>query len=386
MKVAIVTATRAEYGILKPLIKKILLDESIDLQLLVTGTHLSEKYGNTQNEIEEDGFKVFRKYPILTDGNSAFDTSLIMANALVYFAQYFEEEKPACVIILGDRTEMLGISAAAVDSGIPIVHLHGGELTEGAIDDSIRHAITKLSYLHFPSTEEYRKRIIQMGEAPNRVFNVGALGVENILNVEYIEKQQLFSELGIPSDKKLVVVTFHPVTLESGKEKNQTIELIKAMNERNSYFYLITRANSDAGGDIVNNMFEQYVKVCPDSKLVSSLGMRKYLSAMYYSEFVLGNSSSGIIEAPSIGTPTVNIGDRQKGRIMSKSVINCNPVCKEIVNAMDQASRCIHEASYVYGGGNTSDKILKVIKDTFMKEDFNNRKKFYDIEFEDKAL
>lgn len=381
MKVAIVTATRAEYGILYPLIKKLSTDDLIDLQLLVTGTHLSEKYGNTQNEILNDGFTIFKRYPILTNGNSTLDTSLVMANALISFAKYFEEEKPTCVIILGDRTEMLGISAAAVDSNIPIVHLHGGEITEGAIDDCIRHAITKLAYLHFPSTEEYRKRIIQMGESPDRVFNVGALGVENILKIEYIEKQKLFFELNIPIDKKLVVVTFHPVTLENGQERQQTEELIKAMELRNSYFYLITKANSDAGGDVINNMFEQYVNSNKNSKLVSSLGMKKYLSVMKYSEFILGNSSSGVIEAPSIGTPTVNIGNRQKGRMMAKSIINCEPICEDILNAIDLASKCEHVASYIYGNGNTSDKIIKIIKNTFNKNNFDVQKEFYDIKF-----
>lgn len=379
IKIALVTATRAEYGILSPLIRKLSEDDDFDLQLLVTGTHLSKKYGNTQIEIENDGFRIFKKIPILTRNNTAKDISFVMANALEQFALYFYTENPNCVIILGDRTEMLGISIAAMNAGVPIVHLHGGELTEGAIDDRVRHSITKLSYLHFPSTEIYRRRIIQMGEDPKRVFNVGALGVENILNVPLFDRNEICNRVGIPHDKKYIAVTFHPVTMENGNEKEQVNSLITAMEKNNKYFYLITMANADAGGEIVNKMLEQYSQSHCNVKLVASLGMQRYLSLVKHAEFVLGNSSSGIIEAPSLGTPTVNIGDRQKGRLMADSIINCKPETGDIIRAFEKAKYMIHSPSFIYGDGNTSNKILYILKETFFEGRPNLKKEFYNI-------
>nr|WP_298006713.1 UDP-N-acetylglucosamine 2-epimerase [uncultured Flavobacterium sp.] len=381
MKAAIVTATRAEYGILRPLIIKMHNDPGIDLQLLVTGTHLCSEYGNTQVEIESDGLPIFRRIPILYNGNSSFAVSKTMSNALVGFAEYFEDESPDCIIVLGDRTEMLGVCAAAICSGIPIVHLHGGELTEGAVDDCVRHAITKMSYLHFPSTEIYRRRIIQMGENPDRVFNVGALGVENILSVPLMTEKEIRESLGIPNDKKIVSVTFHPVTLEAGSEEEQTRELIEAMAYKPEYYYVITMANADAGGEKVNRLLGEFCENVQNAIMISSLGMKKYLSVIKYSRFVLGNSSSGIIEAPSLGTPTVNIGNRQSGRLMADTVISCAPKKETIIEAMEQAEHMPHTPSFIYGDSNTSGKIIKVIKEVFSKKVIPV-KKFYDIDFE----
>ncbi len=381
MKVAVVTATRAEYGILQPLIGKLNSDRDMELQLLVTGTHLSEKYGNTLWEIERDGFPVFGRFPILTEGNTGMDISFIIANAIRQFAVYFSKEKPACAVVLGDRTEMLGVCAAAVNAGVPIAHLHGGELTEGAVDDCIRHAITKMAYLHFPCNEVYRRRIIQMGEEPGRVFNVGALGVENILNVPLLGRDEVCGALGIPVQDRYAVVTFHPVTMEGGSERRQVENLISAMEERGQYFYLITKANADAGGETVNALLEEYAGHSGHAKLVASLGMRRYLSAVRHAEFVLGNSSSGIIEAPSLGTPTVNIGERQKGRLMAGSVISCGQETEDIVKAVDRAGRMEHIPSFEYGDGKTSDKIAAILKDTFGHGKIDLKKKFFDIEF-----
>lgn len=381
MKIAVVTTTRAEYGILYPLIRKLDKDNDIDMQLLVTGTHLSEKHGNTWKEIEEDNIPIYERFPILTIGNTVVDISLIMANALRQFAGYFDREKPACVVILGDRTELLGICGAAINAGIPIVHLHGGELTEGAVDDRVRHAVTKLAYLHFPSTEVYKRRIIQMGELPDRVFNVGALGIENLRNIPLIDRNGICKDVGIPEKMGYAVVTFHPVTTEHGCEREQIENLIAAMENKGEYFYLITKANADAGGDVVNNMLEKYTNQSSHAKLVASLGRCRYLSAVKHADFVLGNSSSGIIEAPSLGTPTVNIGERQKGRLMADSVINCRPETKEIVNAIEQAACMEHVPSFIYGDGKTSDRIVKILKDIFSKKNVDLKKKFYDIEF-----
>lgn len=378
-KVAVVTATRAEYGILKPLLQRLRAEENIELQLLVTGTHLSEKYGNTKEEILQDGMKIYREIPILEDGNTPYDISLTMANAIRKFAAYFREEKPDILIVLGDRTEMLGICSAAMNEQIPIAHLHGGELTEGAVDDCVRHAITKMSYLHFPTTEVYRKRIIQMGEEPQRVFAVGALGVENILKVPLFSYKEICREAGIPQQQNYVVVTFHPVTLETEAVREQTEALIEAMRRRPDYFYLITKANADVGGERVNRMFGEFEREQKNVRLVSSLGMKRYLSAVKYSTFVLGNSSSGVIEAPALGTPTVNIGNRQKGRLMAETVISCEPVTQDILKAMELAESMKHHRSTLFGDGNTSEKILAVLKD-FLKQDTTTlQKKFYDL-------
>lgn len=378
-KIAIVTATRAEYGILKPLIEGLGKENEFEVQLLVTGTHLSEKHGVTQQEIIGDGNSIYRKIPILEQGNTPCDVSYTMANAIRGFALYFAQEKPDILIILGDRTEMLGICCAAMNERIPIAHLHGGELTEGAVDDCVRHAITKMSYLHFAATEVYRNRIIQMGEQPERVYNVGALGVENILNTQLLSYEDMCAQTGIPLGREYVVVTFHPVTLEDNTVEKQTEELIQAMREENKFFYLITKANADAGGDIVNEMFETFEKKQENVKLVASLGMLRYLSAVKYSAFVLGNSSSGIIEAPALGVPTVNIGDRQKGRLMSESVISCKNEVKDIVSAIASAQKVNHQESYLYGDGTTSKKIIKILKEFLQKDKIDLKKKFYDM-------
>ena len=378
-KIAVVTATRAEYGILRPLICRLQKDTEFELQFIVTGMHLSEKYGNTQVEIEKDKIPVFRKIPILEDGNSAYDVSVTMANALCRFAGYFRDEKPDMVIVLGDRTEILGICAAAMNEGIPIAHLHGGELTEGAVDDCIRHAVTKMSYLHFTASETYRNRVIQLGEAPDRVFNVGALGVENILHTQLFSYEDICREIGIPNDQKYVVVTFHPVTQEPGEEQHQTQELIAAMREKSGYFYLMTKANADAGGQRVNELLEDFSEKVPNAQLVSSLGMVRYLSALKYSEFALGNSSSGIIEAPALGIPTVNIGERQRGRLMADTIVQCEPEKEQILEAMDEAAVMPHKVSTLYGDGETSSKIVAILKNFLFYNKINLKKRFYDI-------
>lgn len=381
-KITIISATRAEYGILKPLIVKLKHASDFKTQLILTGSHLVEKLGNTYLEAEEDGMEIYKKISINTEGNTDYDTSLIMANALVEFGRYFQEEKPDLLIVLGDRTEIFAICAAAMNAHVPIAHLHGGELTQGAIDDNVRHAITKMSYLHFASAEAYRKRILQMGEEPERVFNVGALGVENILKEKLLDRKRLGENVGFPAEKDYAVVTFHPVTLEPGTAEGQVRELFLAMRRRPELFYLITKANADAGGIQINEFLEQETVKHSNMKLVSSLGMKRYLSAVKYSRFVLGNSSSGIIEAPALGVPTVNIGDRQQGRIMAESVISCEPQCQSILDAMALAMHMEQKEYHSpYGDGNTSEQIVCIIKDFFEKEKINLKKRFYDIPY-----
>ncbi len=379
-KICVITATRAEYGLLKPLVKQLMRTPGFETQLVATGAHLVESLGNTWQEIEKDNIGIYKKIPIQSQGDESYHATLTMANALVQFGKYFQEEKPDLLVVLGDRTEILAFCAAAVNEHIPIAHIHGGELTQGAVDDSIRHAVTKMSYLHFTSTEEYRKRVIQMGEEPGRVYHVGALGVENILNEELLSRELLEGAAGFPASQDYAVVTFHPVTLEPDTAISQVKELFAAMQAKPELFYLITKANADAGGRAINEFMERMSANSPNMKLVASLGMKRYLSAVKYARFVLGNSSSGIIEAPSLGVPTVNIGDRQKGRIMAGSVLCCEPEQKQILAAMEQA---MHMAGgrweNPYGDGGTSRKIVSVLKGWLEEGRIDLKKKFYDI-------
>jgi len=378
LKVSVVTATRAEYGILKPLIKKLDCDDDIELQLVATGTHLSQKYGFTVSEICDDNFKIFKRIPILEDGNSSYDISVTMANALKGFAEYFRDNHPDLVIILGDRTEMLAIASAAMNERVPICHIHGGEVTEGAVDECVRHAITKMSYMHFASTENYKNRIIQLGEQPENVYNSGALSVENILNTNLLSKDELLSELDIPSGAEYAVVTFHPVTLEENSYEWQIESLYKAMCSFENMYYIVTKSNADAGGELINQKIEEYSEKDSHIRVVSSLGMKKYLSAVKHAEFVLGNSSSGVIEAPTIGTPTVNVGDRQRGRLMPETVISCSNEAGDIITAINNTLQMEHKPSGLYGDGNTSEIIVSAIKEKF-KNPIELKKKFYDM-------
>lgn len=378
-KIAVVTATRAEYGILTPLIKAIAADSDLELDLIVTGTHLSEKHGYIKKYIVEDGFHIAHEIPILDDDNTSYGVSLTMANAIKGFAECFKNDRPDMLVILGDRTEMLAIASAAMNERIPIAHLHGGEVTEGAVDDRIRHCITKMSYLHFTSTEVYRKRVIQLGESPDRVFFTGALSTENILKMPLMSENEIKNDVGIPLDMRYSVVTFHPVTLENNSARDQTIALCNAMGKNTEYFYLITMANSDAGGDTVNEIFRKFSESHDNVKFVSSLGMVRYLSAVKYAEFVLGNSSSGIIEAPVLGTPTVNIGDRQRGRLMADTIINCAADTDSIISAIKRSEAIERIPTLMYGDGKTSCKIVSVIKDYLLNDKIDLKKKFYDI-------
>lgn len=385
-KIAIITATRAEYGILYPLIRRCLDEKEFETQVIVTGTHLSEKFGYTINEIEQDGISVFEQIPILDESENEGSVSQTMANALLGFTNYFLKEKPDFVMVLGDRTELLGICAAAMNTGVPIVHLHGGELTEGAVDDMVRHAVTKMSYLHFPSTEIYRRRIIQLGEEPERVYNVGALGIENIRNEKIWSKEELTQSVDFDFFKPYVLVTYHPETLEESSIEEQLGVLLEVMDEKKEYQYLITKANSDCGGDRINQILEEYANTRPHVKLVASLGRKRYLSAVSHCEFVLGNSSSGMIEVPALGVPTVNIGERQRGRIQVSSVISCKNEKAAILNAINQAEEMKREfeegkrkADTTFGNGTTSEQIVKILKEYLQKGKKELKKWFYDL-------
>lgn len=378
--VMVATATRAEYCMLIPLIRAIYDDNEICLELLVTGTHLSDKHGNTVKDIEADGFPISYRIPILCGDNTEYGISLTMANAVKGSAKCFKDHKPDMLILSGDRTETLAIACAAMNERIPIAHIHGGEVTAGAVDDCIRHALSKLSYLHFTSTELYRKRVIQLGEAPDRVFCVGSLGAENILKAPLLSETEIRSEMGIPTEVPYAVVTFHPVTLEQSAAE-QARELCAAMELYGGTYFVITEANADAGGDEVNGIFRGFANRHDKVVFIANLGMSRYLSAVKYASYMLGNSSSGIIEAPVLGTPAVNIGDRQKGRIMAGTVVNCRPEKDDIIKAIDHAEQMEHIPVQMYGDGNTSARMLRIIKDFLMNDKIDLKKGFYDIDF-----
>lgn len=382
-KISVVTATRAEYGLLKNFIVALKKDKNLEVEVVVTGAHLSEAYGSTYHELEKDGITIYKKIDILVDGTSAVAVSKSMGLAVIGFAEYFDESKPDAVLLLGDRYEILAVACAAMNCRIPIFHLHGGETTEGAIDEAIRHAITKMSYLHFTSTETYRKRVIQLGESPDRVYNVGAVGVENVLKEPKLTKEELETSIGMKLDAPYAVVTFHPVTLE-GNVELQCDELIKAVTAFPQYKFVITGANADDGGSLINKIFEDFASKHDNIYFTLSLGLQRYLSALQYASFILGNSSSGIIEGPSFGIPTINIGNRQKGRIQADSVINVGTEAKAIIDginlAMSDDFRNIAKKTVnPYGDGNTVSKTVSIIKEQLLNHNINLVKKFHDI-------
>ena len=312
--------------------------------------------------------------------------SKCMGLTMISFADYFDESRPDALLVLGDRYETLAVCCAAMNARIPIIHMYGGETTEGAVDEAARHSITKMSALHFTSTETYRKRVIQLGENPENVFCVGAVGIENIKKMQLLDKNALEESISFKLDKPYAVVTFHPVTLENDSAGAQFTELLKALDRHKEMKYIFTKANADANGRIINKMIDDYAASNDNVAAFESLGSLRYLSALKYTAIVIGNSSSGIVEAPSFGIPTINIGDRQKGRIQSESIINVRPDSKEIAEAIDLANLPEFRAQAAgvvnpYGDGCTTEKIVKIIKDKFANSGFELKKKFFDVEF-----
>lgn len=379
-----ITGTRAEYGLLKPVLERIKLDKELRLILYVTGAHLSPEFGMTYHEIEKDGFTIDRRIDMLLSVDTPQGILKSMGIELIGLADAFILDKPDMLLILGDRYEMLMAASAALLCNIPIAHMCGGETTQGAIDEAVRHSITKMSHLHFAATEEYEKRIIQLGEQPDTVFNVGAPGIENIKRMKLLEKEELEEELNICFKKHTAIVTFHPVTLDEGGSEHQMEELLKALEKLKNLNIIFTKGNADTGGRIMNQMVERFASENKERcRLFDSLGQLRYLSALKYSDIVIGNSSSGIIEVPSFHIPTVNIGIRQQGRIQAGTVINCEPVRDEIVKAV----RCGLNSEYAgkiknmrnpYEGKNTSLTVVEEIKKR-LENKINLCKKFYDV-------
>lgn len=330
-KICVITGSRAEYGLLSSLMSAIKVDNELLLQVVVTNMHLSPEFGLTYKEIENDGFHIDKKVEMLLSSDTANATTKSVGLATIGFADAFEDLKPDLIVVLGDRFEILAAVTAALFYKIPVAHLHGGEITEGAYDDSIRHAITKMSHLHFTSTEEYRSRVIQLGEQPDRVFNVGAIGVENIKNTPLLSKAELEESLDFQLGEKSLLVTFHPVTLEHATAEMQCQNLLDVLEQFPEYRIIFTLPNSDTDGRIIMRKIEEFTKKYNNRSIAfTSLGKVRYLSALQYVSAVVGNSSSGIIEVPSFGIPTLNIGDRQKGRIAANSVVHCGISKEEI--------------------------------------------------------
>lgn len=383
-KVCVVTGTRAEYGLLKPVIDKVYKSDVLELQLVVTGMHLSTEFGLTYKEIEEDGYPIISKVEMLLGSDTPVGITKSMGVAMIGFADCFEVNKPDLIVVLGDRYEMLAVASAAMISRIPVAHIHGGELTQGAVDDAIRHSITKMSQLHFTATEEYRKRVIQLGEQPQNVYNVGALGVENTKKINLLDKNRLEAEIGFEFKKSTIMVTYHPVTLEGMTSEKQFRNLLYVIDMHKEISVIFTKSNADADGRVINQMIDDYVAQNEERcKGYTSLGQVKYLSALQYCVAVVGNSSSGIIEAPSFGIPTVNIGDRQKGRSCARSVINCGNSIMEIEAALSKVlshefKEQVRDVRNPYEGENTADKIIDVIN-TALRKGINLKKCFYDL-------
>lgn len=383
-KICVVTGTRAEYGLLMPLLKQIKQAENLELQLLVTGMHLSPEFGLTYKLIEADGYHINEKVDILLSSDTPVGISKSMGLGMIGFSESFERLQPDMVVLLGDRYETFVAATAASVARIPIAHLHGGETTEGAFDEAFRHAITKMSWLHFTSAEEYRKRVIQLGETPDRVFNVGAIGIENIRKMPLMSKSELETSLDTKFKERLLLVTFHPVTLEDATSEVQFENLLNALETIENATIIFTKANSDTDGRIINEMIDDYTNKHLDNTLsFVSMGQLRYLSAMKLASAVIGNSSSGIIEAPSFKIPTVNIGDRQKGRMQAQSVINCDPVKASIEAAISLAlsepfKKNIKEMTNPYGDGYVSEKILNELEKA-LENKISLKKSFYDL-------
>lgn len=370
-KICVVTGTRAEYGIMSRLMLALKKDERVELQIIATNMHLSPEFGMTVREIEDDGLRVDRKVEMLLSSDTAVGTVKSMGLASIGLADAYAELEPDIIVILGDRYEMLVAASAALIFGIPVAHLHGGEITEGAYDDSIRHAITKLSFLHFTSTEEYRDNVIQMGESPERVFWVGALGADNISSGNMMNLRDLEDSLSFKLGDDFLLVTFHPVTKEPGQAELQTQALLDSLETViNTNKILFTLPNSDTDGRIIGKMVRDWVQAHQDKAIaVTSLGRKRYYSALSHCKAVIGNSSSGLCEAPSFRKPTLNIGIRQQGRAQGNTVVNCDSTPESIseglvkVLSREFTDFVSHEGINPYVKSDTLASIMTVLKE-----------------------
>lgn len=383
--ICVVTGTRAEYGLLYWLIKEIQEDPELELQLLATGAHLSPEFGLTYKSIEGDGFLISEKVEMLLSSDSPVGIAKSMGLAMIGSADALQRLKPDLVVLLGDRYEILAVAQAALAARIPIAHLCGGETTEGAIDEAIRHSLTKMAHLHFVSAEPYRRRVIQLGEAPERVFNYGDTGIDNIRRMQLLSRTELEQALRFDLSGPYLLVTYHPVTLQERDPAEAMESLLQALERFPELKVVLTKPNADAGGRAIAELAERYAERRPERVLLStSLGQLRYLSAMKHCSAVVGNSSSGIVEAPALGKPTVNLGERQSGRLKAASVIDCREESSEIAAALEKAlsPRFQQECAGVeslYGGGAASSQIKECLKRVELSGLLVKR--FHDLEF-----
>ncbi|BHH82676.1 UDP-N-acetylglucosamine 2-epimerase [Desulforhopalus sp. 52FAK] len=381
-KICVITGTRAEYGLLYWLMKEIDAAEELKLQLVVTGTHLSSEFGLTYKQIEQDHFEIDCKVEMLLSSDTTVGISKSMGLAMIGFAEAFEKLSPDIIVVLGDRYEIFCAAASATVARIPIAHLHGGERTEGAIDESFRHSITKMSHLHFTATDEYRRRVIQMGEHGDRVFNVGAAGIDNIKRLTLLSRAAFEESIGFNLGSRNLFVTFHPVTLEKSTAEAQFQNLLSVLDELDETHLFFTKANADTDGRIINGMIDDYVMANRTKAIAHiSLGQLRYLSGMQYVDGVIGNSSSGLLEAPSFRIGSVNIGDRQKGRIKADSVIDCDTNLEDIRGALSvlfssDFREKLKTVVNPYGDGGVATKIVEVLRkhqlNGILKKKFND--------------
>ena len=381
-RICVVTGNRAEYGLLRWVMDGIKNSDFLELKTIVTGMHLLPEYGLTLNQIKEDGFNIDKKIDILLSSDTPVGITKSMGIGLISFADALDELKPDLLLVLGDRFETLAAVNAALIAKIPVAHLHGGESTEGLIDEAIRHSITKMSHIHFVAAETYKEKVIQLGEQPNTVFNVGGLGLDNLSRLELLDKKKLEETLDFKFKDRNLLITFHPVTLESDTSKLQIEELLEAISSLTNTGFIFTMPNMDTDGKVLFEMIKNFNKDNENAKLFDSLGQLKYLSCIKHVDMVVGNSSSGLIEVPSFKKPTINIGDRQKGRLKANSVIDCDPVKKSITNALNKAfssefQNIVRETINPYGNGGASNKIIKILEEYNFKNIL--KKSFYKL-------
>ncbi|MBT7901250.1 MAG: UDP-N-acetylglucosamine 2-epimerase (hydrolyzing) [Candidatus Marinimicrobia bacterium] len=381
-KICVVTGTRAEYGLLRWLMDGINKSTKLDLQIVATGMHLSPEFGLTYQEIENDGFKIDRKIEMLVSSDSANGIVKSMGLGMIGLTDALTELKPDLIVVLGDRYEIFTAVATAMIFRIPVAHLHGGEATEGLIDESIRHSITKMSHLHFVAAEEYKKRVIQLGEQPDNVFLVGGLGIDNIIKLDLLERKDFEKSIDFKLGIKNILITFHPVTLEGNTSEKQMNEILMALKELKHTHLIFTMPNADTDGRIIFKMIEDFVNNHPHAKSFTSLGQLRYLSCIKHVDGVIGNSSSGLAEVPTFKKGTINIGDRQRGRIKAESVIDCKPTAKSISDAIKKLyslefQQKLNTVKNPYGSGGASETIVKTLENISLKNIL--KKKFYNM-------
>jgi GDP/UDP-N,N'-diacetylbacillosamine 2-epimerase (hydrolysing) len=383
-KFCVITSSRSDYGLLKPFLEKANIHEKVELQLIVTGSHLASEFGHTYKEIENDGFEINEKIETLLNSDTPVAITKSMGLALISFSEAYNRIRPDVIVVMGDRYEIFSAVAAAHVNQLPVAHLSGGEVTTGAIDDAFRHSITKMSHLHFTSIGEYRNRVIQLGENPETVFDVGEIGLEEIKRYKLMTKSELKNDLKFEFNLRNLLITFHPVTLENNTSKRQFENLLHVLSKRTDTNMIFTKTNADTFGRVINRMLEDYVKTYPqNSLLVTSLGRLRYLSLLQFVDAVVGNSSSGIIEAPSFQIGTINIGDRQNGRVKTKSVIDCPPTKNGINSAFKKLyspnfQKILCSLKNPYESQDGSKIILEVTLD-YLKTRKDIKKEFFDI-------